>query len=297
MPTILVVDDEAVDRELARRCLASIEDLELCQAGDGEEALKLVAVQPPDLILTDLRMPVLDGLELVTKIRERHPTIPVILMTSRGSEQIAVRALRSGAASYVPKSDLRASLADTVREVLEIAEAGRSRRRVLTFLRESESRFELDTDPALIAPLVGFLTEGLARLGFDSESFRTQMGMALMEALSNAIIHGNLEVGSEMRDRGTGEYYELIRRRRGEEPYSRRKVRCVARESPRRVEYVIEDEGPGFDPASLPDPESPENLMHVRGRGLLLIRTFMDSVRHNGKGNQITMIKSGPEGR
>lgn len=296
MPTILVVDDEAVDRELARRCLASIEDLEIRQAGDGAEALRLVSEQPPDLILTDLRMPVMDGLELVTRVREQHPTIPVILMTSRGNEQVAVRALRSGAASYVPKSDLRSSLADTVREVLEIAEAGRSRRRILRFLQGREIRFELGTDPTLIAPLVGFLTEGLTRLGFESESFRTQIGMALMEALSNAIIHGNLEVGSELRDQGTGAYYDLIQKRCGEEPYHRRKVLCVARETPGQVEYMIEDEGPGFDPASLPDPEAPESLTRVRGRGLLLIHTFMDTVRHNEKGNRITMTKKGPEG-
>jgi anti-sigma regulatory factor (Ser/Thr protein kinase) len=58
-----------------------------------------------------------------------------------------------------------------------------------------------------------------------------------------------------------------------------------------RAEFVIADEGPGFDPNSLPDPTDPANLESVGGRGLLLIQTFMDEMRFNAAGNQITIVK------
>jgi len=61
--------------------------------------------------------------------------------------------------------------------------------------------------------------------------------------------------------------------------------------TPRQVCYTISDQGPGFDPSSLPDPLDPENLLRTHGRGLMLIRSFMDEVRHNDTGNEITMIK------
>jgi anti-sigma regulatory factor (Ser/Thr protein kinase) len=61
--------------------------------------------------------------------------------------------------------------------------------------------------------------------------------------------------------------------------------------APGEATFVIQDEGPGFDPASLPDPTDPENLDKVSGRGLLLMRTFMDEVSYNDRGNQVTMIK------
>ena len=70
MPTILIVDDEPVDRELACRCIAKIDGLEILEASDGHEGLELCSHHLPDLVLTDLRMPKLDGLELVRELLE-----------------------------------------------------------------------------------------------------------------------------------------------------------------------------------------------------------------------------------
>ncbi len=294
MPTILIVDDDELDRELATRCLNPIEDLTVEHAQDGGEALQVVARQRPDLVLTDLRMPGMDGLELVGAICEDYPSVPVILMTSKGSEPIAVRALKAGAASYVPKSDLKHDLVGTVLQVLDVSAVRLSRERVVRYLRQSETHFDLANDPALISPLVGFLQDGLERIGFARPSTRTQIGMALTEALSNAMIHGNLEVTSELRDRDSEDYYRLIEERRAQPPYADRQVHCTAKESPDRVDYIIADEGPGFD-TSAPGRNDPiDDLTRVRGRGLLLIRTFMDVVEHNARGNRITLTKHSP---
>jgi len=291
MRTILVVDDDAVDRELATRCLKPVEDLEVVYAGDGNQALEVIGERTPDLVLTDLRMPGMDGLELVRKLRDEHPLLPVLLMTSHGSERLAVDALQAGAASYVPKRDLKQYLSELVEQVLDVIEARRSRYEVLRYLGRSDSHFELVNNPALISPLVGFLEDNLERLGFASASVRTQVGMALMEAISNAMIHGNLEISSTVRDDGLEGYYELIRERGAQEPHASRRVRVSSTESTDRVRYVIEDEGPGFDPSSLPDPSSPDNMSRVRGRGIFLIRTFMDEVDYSERGQRLTMTK------
>ncbi len=65
----------------------------------------------------------------------------------------------------------------------------------------------------------------------------------------------------------------------------------MAEDSPTEVRYVIRDEGPGFNPAALPDPTDPTQLEKATGRGLYLIRTFMDEVQHNATGTEITMVK------
>jgi anti-sigma regulatory factor (Ser/Thr protein kinase) len=109
--------------------------------------------------------------------------------------------------------------------------------------------------------------------------------------LLNAIHHGNLEVSSELKEQDEKGYQDLIEKRRHEKPYRTRRINVTARESPAESIYVIRDEGPGFDPSKLPDPTDPGNLDRVHGRGLLLIRTFMDKVHHNAAGNEITMVK------
>ena len=84
---------------------------------------------------------------------------------------------------------------------------------------------------------------------------------------------------------------DLLQQRRREKPYLTRRVYVTVKESPAEAVYTIRDEGPGFDPSKLPDPTDPSNLDRVSGRGLLLIRTFMDRVHHNKTGNEITMVK------
>lgn len=294
MSKLLIVDDDAVDRELARRCVASIEDLEILEAKNGDQALAMIAEHAPDVVLTDLRMPVLDGLSLVRQASEQFPLVSVILMTSRGSEQIATEALLAGAASYVPKADLSDLLSQTVEQVLTIAAARRERAHVLRYLDSSESHFELANDLALIAPLVAYLQDDLARIGFADDHVRSQIGTALLEALSNAMIHGNLEVSSDLRTGDSSPYQELIEERRHSEPWSSRRVHCSGKHSPSQVTYVIRDDGPGFDITLLPDPTRPDTMFKAQGRGLYLIHAFMDEVEHNEMGNQIQLTRWAP---
>jgi len=115
--------------------------------------------------------------------------------------------------------------------------------------------------------------------------------MALREAVLNAMHHGNLELSSSLREGDEREYHRLARERMGQLPYSGRRVYVNAVDTPTGSTYTIRDEGQGFDPSKLPDPLDPENLEKISGRGLLLIRTFMDEVTFNGRGNEIVMVK------
>ena len=103
MRTILVVDDSPVDRSLVGGLLAREAGWTIAYAVNGRAALEILSHAVPDIIVTDLLMPELDGLQLLAAVRQRYPLVPVILITSHGSEGIALEALRRGAASYVPK--------------------------------------------------------------------------------------------------------------------------------------------------------------------------------------------------
>ena len=123
------------------------------------------------------------------------------------------------------------------------------------------------------------------------EADRLRVGTALAEALANATDHGNLALDSMLREEDPAAYRRTGDERAAEEPYRRRKVHVRMHITQEEATFIIRDEGAGFDPNDLPDPTSPENLTRASGRGILLIRTFMDDVSFNEKGNEITMVK------
>jgi CheY-like chemotaxis protein/anti-sigma regulatory factor (Ser/Thr protein kinase) len=292
MVKILVVDDTAVDRFLAGALLEEVSGWHATYAEDGREALAVLKKDVPDLVLTDLQMPEVDGLELVEAIRRDYPSVPVILMTAHGSEEIAATALSKGAASYVPKRNLANDLAPTVADVLKASQPGRDQKLILECLEGTEFRFVFGNDSAPLQTLIGHLQDQMAHLQLVDGSGLIRVGTALVEVLMNAIEHGNLEVSSRLReDPDPNAYKRLVEQRRHTPPYRDRRVHLTARFSRREAVYIVRDEGPGFDVARLPDPTDPSNLEKSSGRGLLLIRTFMDDVRFNATGNEITLCK------
>lgn len=291
MPTALVVDDSKVDQRLAGGLLENRVDLKVAYAGNGVEALEWMKTSEPDLVLTDLQMPEMDGLQLVRAIRAKHPNVPIILMTAMGSEEIAAEALRAGAAGYVPKRYLSRDLTQVVERTLALTGHQREQVHVVACIDSVETRFTLGNDSGVIHPLLQYLRQEMTRMNLCDETELMRVRVALDEALTNAMHHGNLEASSELREQMGDDYHALIAQRRFTPPYADRKVRVVARISTDEAHFTIRDEGPGFDVSSLPDPTDPANLQKCSGRGLLLIRTFMDEVKHSEKGNEVTMVK------
>ena len=268
MAVVLVVDDSPVDRARAGGLLKKHPELTPAFASNGREALAAIAERPPDLVLTDLQMPEMDGLVLVEMVRKTVPGLPVILMTAHGSEEIAVQALRKGAASYVAKRNLAAELVDMVRSVLEIARADLSQKHILACLTLTESHYELGNDIGAISPLIGQLEANLNRMQLCDETGLIRVAVALREALVNAIYHGNLDLTSALLEDDEAQFTDLAARRPHQEPYASRRVHLIARETRNEVTYVIRDEGQGFDLSTLPDPTLPQNLERRTGRGL-----------------------------
>jgi CheY-like chemotaxis protein len=296
MITILVVDDSAVDRCFVKGLLEKNTEWRIECVEDGDDALAYIRQTPPALVVTDMQMPRMNGLALVAAVRAEFPGVPVILMTSQGSEEIALKALSAGAASYSPKKQLAQDLVETARAVLSVSLPRQDDPSVLARLAEDCLSFVLDNDSALIPPLIGVLQEKVVEPCLQDEGDKIRVGVALEEALANALYHGNLEISSELKDQDDRAFYALARERRELLPYRDRRIYVEARREASELSITIRDEGPGFDPTTLPDPTDPENLERAHGRGLLLIRTFMDNVTHNTRGNEITMVKRKGEG-
>jgi len=286
----LVVDDNAMDRRTAAKFVERSTGLKVQYAADGKEALKALKQGTPSVVLTDMQMPNMDGLELVDQITVNYPMVPIILMTSQGSEEIAIEALQRGAASYVPKRNIE-SLKDVLPQVLARAKIDRRRQELNQFIDNLAYSFVLENDPMLVPLLVSRLQDYLFAMKLCGQNEKTRVGVALEEALLNGLYHGNLEVNSDLKQDGGNAFNKLAEERRHVSPFSERRLHVQVRLNDAEAFFAIRDEGPGFDPSKLPDPTDPENLLKASGRGILLIRTFMDEVTHSANGNQITMVK------
>ncbi|MFN4260620.1 MAG: response regulator [Gemmataceae bacterium] len=287
---VLVVDDAAVDRRLAGGILEKSGNYRIVYANNGLEALAVMAQDAPDVVLTDLIMPQMGGLELVEQVNRQYPHIPIILMTAHGSEDIAMQALQRGASSYVPKKVLAQDLIDTLDHVLAVTRPDLSWQCLTERLACLDCEFTLENNREQLSAMVTFLQDELQRWQLCDQGGLIRVGIALEEALVNALYHGNLELSSDLRQEGDQCFYQHAEQRRSVAPYRDRRIFVRARLARDEVAFTVRDEGPGFDPSLLDDPTDPENLEKISGRGLLLIQTFMDEVRYNEQGNQITMV-------
>ena len=289
MTTILVVDDSSVDRKLANGLLMQESGWNVIEAVDGNAALAAIKTSAPDIIVTDLQMPGMTGLELISSLRKSHSHVPVILMTSRGNEEIAVEALQSGASSYVPKRSLATMVVDTVRRVLAAMHESRKHSELMNRIGERREDFILENDVNLLMAMSRHFQTVLADVWSLDRTDRLRTGTALEEALLNAMYHGNLEVSSELKEQDHQAFYALAEERRQIAPWIDRRIHVQLRLNADEATFVIRDDGKGFDPATLPDPTDPENLARPFGRGVMLMRAFMDDVNYNSSGNEVTL--------
>ena len=297
MSAILVVDDSEVDCRLVAGLLQKRPDSSVHFVHDGESALDWIRSKSPDLVITDLRMPKLDGLELVKRVRSETPQLPVILMTAHGSEMLAVEALQEGAAGYVPKTHLSTKLLDMVEKVLSMTRADRNYERMIDALSKSEFTFylELDNDVSMVDPFIELVKQSVASLRVCDFIDQVRLGLALREALLNAIEHGNLELSTDQIEEAQKRGVDLVAKRSTEAPYRERRVFVDVRVTRDCASFAIRDEGPGFDVDSVPSVVESTTGQCGNARGLSLMRSFMDEVKFNAAGNEVTIVKRKPE--
>lgn len=291
MAKILVAEDSPTHTKLIRSILESAGHVVEC-AVDGQDAIKHVAVADFDLIVSDLNMPVLNGCDMVEQLTASHPEIPVVVVTARGSESLAVDALAIGAADFVPKDSMAGLLNRVVGQLVRYRASDRAIASLAGQLREPEFYFKLQSDPACIPAVAEYLIGTMAAAKCATSNLRYRVATAVARAIFNAIEYGNLERDALAVPSGADTT--------ADQGISDQGISDDQRDLVVRVKVSIADEdtrvsvsheGKGSLTRTSPAPGTPESFENEQSRGLVLMTSFMDDVMFNRRCNEVTMVK------
>jgi CheY-like chemotaxis protein/anti-sigma regulatory factor (Ser/Thr protein kinase) len=273
MSRILVVDDDTATRHVLKSVLTTA-GYETSVARDGVEALKALGSQPFDLLLLDVWMPRMNGLDLLARLRASGARPRVIVMTSDDAPETLLKAVREQAFKYVHKPVEAPDLLETVRAVLNATEAP-----PIEVISARSDWVELVVPCTREA--AGHLESVMSQLDADlAPDVRASIAYAFRELLLNAV-----EWGGKL------------------DPSRTVRISCLR--AKRMILYRIADPGPGFKIDELPHaavghpPDDPIAHMQVReakgirpgGFGLLTVQATVDELLYNEQRNEVVFVK------
>src|SRR5256886_4212154 len=258
MDTILVIDDERNIRTLVSRVLAQ-DDVEVHTAGTGKEGLELAEELSPDGSLVDLRLPDMDGIQVVRELKAKHPDSAVIMITAFGHIESAVAAIKTGATDYLEKpfqhlEKLRISVSRALDEV-------KARREITRVTKREEAKYRTDQ-------LIGE-SDSTRRL-------RDIIGQLARSEAHTVLIHGESGTGKELEAKGL--HYESARRN-----FPFMEVSCAA-----ITETLFESELFGHEKGAFTAARATKKgLMEMADRGTL----FLDEVGEMAQNSQAKLLR------
>jgi DNA-binding response OmpR family regulator len=271
---LLIVDDDPSIHELVQAMLAGTR-WQPDSVSSGEEGLARLQTDSYDVLLADILMPGMDGLALLSQLRSRHPSIPVVMMTVRNTPDHVLGSLRREAAAYIGKPFTR----DSLRATLENALSTSVRNDDIKILSDNPNWISLQIRCQLATAdrLTQFVRELPSDLDPDQ---REQIATAFRELLMNAVEHGG----------------HLDPEKTVDLSYIR---------TARSIVYYIRDPGEGFSMDTLAHAAvantADEPFRHVElrqkmgirpgGFGLLMTKSFADELIYSAKGNEVILIK------
>lgn len=289
---ILIVEDDPAACKLFVTATRQL-GYEVESAENGQVAWDTIQTYHPDLVISDIEMPVMGGLELLKKIQDADREIIVMMVTGHGSERYVKQALRDGASNYLSKPVRFAELDFWLKEYERIVK-NRNRHGKVTiemgdrkYIRTFENYYKLVPQYADV-----LLSEVGERLD-NTQKLSVRLG--LVELIMNAVEHGNLGIAQQEKADAlsANRLTELFEQRLLDPDCFRRVVTVHCNYVGDYCEWLICDEGGGFDFNAVPDPlaamESGEFAFN--GRGIFLSRFQFDEMEYLGCGNQVRVRK------
>jgi len=287
---VLIVEDDPASRKYLKDTVEA-EGHEVKTAENGQTGLNIFKQFKPDLVLSDIQMPVVDGLELLEAIRLQNSDSIVVIMTAFGSEEYAMQAMRLGANNYLKKPTRHAELLPILKKYGSLIEARTYENEVLGMIVEKNYTMKFDNRFEIIPNIVDRLV--LETGGILPKDKRFGVGLGLLELLTNAVEHGNLEIGYEEKSAAleTDTLESLYKQRQADPLFAQRKVTVAFKMDGKSCEWLITDKGKGFDWKTVMDLFDESKLLEAHGRGIFITKFYFDELIFNDAGNAVRAIR------
>lgn len=287
---VLIVEDDFISNEYLKEIVLA-QGYECRTADNGKEGFNIYKEFSPDIILSDIQMPIMNGLEMLEAIRKERSDTIVVMLTAFGSEEYAVQSFLKGANNYLKKPVFHKDILLLLKRYEnEINSKSKSTELPgIVVKRECTIKFksQIDLIPQIVAQLV------LETDNKFSDTSITEVEIGLNELLMNAIEHGNLEIRQEEKSQALDEnrLIELYAQKQSDPVFSKRFITVDFKIDTESAEWIISDEGKGFNWTSIPDPTQGSNIFDLNGRGIFISRFQFDEMEYIGKGNIVRIKK------
>jgi DNA-binding response OmpR family regulator len=262
--TILIVDD---DKEVLSTLEEIVTELQLhpLTATNGKEALEKIKTHKVDLIITDLMMPVMDGIELIKQSRILNSKIPIAVISGYGDVKNVIGALTHGAYNFVSKPFTINEIETIIKKGLRLREFSLGTHKILDGIR-NYTEMIIPSYPHLLPAITLYIARECQWRGLEDEDMLTNISISIDEILNNALVHGN-------------------------ELDETKKLTIKLTFDTEKFHVSIADEGNGFDHQKVMEEISEESYNMPSKRGLFITKYLMDEMLFNEKGNEITLVK------
>lgn len=290
MKKILIIDDENLVRSVINIALTN-KGYKVYEADNGKTGIQMFIDIDPDIVITDVNMPEMSGIEVTKNIKENKVDADVVIMTGYGTEELIIEALRVGASNYINKPvDFKELF-----NILDSIILKRENRRLFDVLKDvvvfEKKSLVLDND---ITKVWGTVNQILFNLSPSIERKKIEkLKLGLYEILVNSIEHGNLGITYDEKKEAleNNTYNELVTRKLKEANEQKKVVNIQTVYNGEELVVEIIDQGKGFNLKELPPLSDPDTLLAVHGRGILLASLYFDKLEYKEPGNVVTIVK------
>lgn len=260
---VLVVDDEEDVRGTLSEMVVGL-GCRVVVAENGREALERIEAEKVDMIITDLSMPKMNGLELIVRSKQMNPNIPIAVISAYGNVENTTYALTRGAFSFIAKPFKLSQVKELIRKGRQLRELSLGTCALMEGAR-SHTEMVFPGEPDLFPSAILFVLKECQWRGIEDDARLENVAICLEELLDNAFIHGN------RRDR-------------------EKKIKVKMAFDAEKFVLSIKDDGEGFDGAGYLEKIREEQASIPEKRGLFIVDLLMDDIRFNKKGNEAIVV-------